>query len=77
MRITSRRSARWAISEPKAELGSAGTTLRRSAYNRRFSGRRRNPDDGKNYIRILQGDRVAVDLSPYDLTRGRITYRYK
>ena len=31
----------------------------------------------KNYIRILQGDRVAVDLSPYDLTRGRITYRYK
>ena len=29
----------------------------------------------KNYIRILQGDRVAVDLSPYDLTRGRITYR--
>lgn len=31
----------------------------------------------KNYIRILQGDRVLVDLSPYDLTRGRITYRYK
>ena len=31
----------------------------------------------KNYIRILQGDRVTVDRSPYDLTRGRITYRYK
>jgi translation initiation factor IF-1 len=31
----------------------------------------------KNYIRILQGDRVQVELSPYDLTRGRITYRYK
>ena len=31
----------------------------------------------KNYIRILRGDRVAVELSPYDLTRGRITYRYK
>ena len=31
----------------------------------------------KHYIRILQGDRVAVELSPYDLTRGRITYRYK
>src|SRR5919197_2739275 len=31
----------------------------------------------KNYIRILQGDRVAVDLSPYDLTRGRIPSRYK
>ena len=31
----------------------------------------------KNYIRILVGDRVSVELSPYDLTRGRITYRYK
>lgn len=29
------------------------------------------------YIRILLGDRVLVELSPYDLTRGRITYRYK
>ena len=31
----------------------------------------------KNYIRILPGDRVLVELSPYDLTRGRITYRFK
>jgi len=30
-----------------------------------------------NFIRILPGDRVKVELSPYDLTRGRITYRYK
>lgn len=30
-----------------------------------------------NYIRILPGDKVAVELSPYDLSRGRITYRYK
>jgi translation initiation factor IF-1 len=30
-----------------------------------------------HYIRILPGDRVTVELSPYDLTRGRITYRYK
>jgi translation initiation factor IF-1 len=30
-----------------------------------------------NYIRILPGDRVLVELSPYDLTRGRIVYRYK
>ena len=30
-----------------------------------------------NYIRILPGDRVTVELSPYDLTRGRITYRNK
>ncbi len=29
------------------------------------------------YIRILPGDKVKVELSPYDLTRGRITYRYK
>ncbi len=31
----------------------------------------------KNYIKILPGDRVLVELSPYDLTRGRITYRFK
>ncbi|GIV00089.1 MAG: hypothetical protein KatS3mg014_1704 [Actinomycetota bacterium] len=30
-----------------------------------------------HYIRILPGDRVLVELSPYDLTRGRIVYRYK
>jgi translation initiation factor IF-1 len=30
-----------------------------------------------NYIRILPGDKVLVELSPYDLTRGRIVYRYK
>lgn len=30
-----------------------------------------------NYIRILPGDKVKVEMSPYDLTRGRITYRYK
>lgn len=31
----------------------------------------------QNYIKILQGDRVTVELSPYDLSRGRITYRLK
>jgi len=30
-----------------------------------------------HYIRILQGDKVTVELSPYDLAKGRITYRYK
>ena len=30
-----------------------------------------------NYIRILPGDKVSVEMSPYDLSRGRITYRYK
>lgn len=31
----------------------------------------------KNYIRILPGDRVKIEMTPYDLTRGRITYRLK
>lgn len=31
----------------------------------------------KFFIRILAGDRVRMELSPYDLTRGRITYRFK
>ena len=30
-----------------------------------------------NYIRILPGDRVTIEISPYDLTRGRITFRHK
>lgn len=30
-----------------------------------------------NFIKILAGDKVMVELSPYDLTRGRITYRFK
>jgi len=30
-----------------------------------------------NFIKILPGDKVTVELSPYDLTRGRITYRHK
>lgn len=30
-----------------------------------------------NYIKILPGDRVKVEISPYDLTKGRISYRYK
>jgi len=31
----------------------------------------------QHYIRILPGDKVTVELSPYDLTRGRIVYRFK
>ncbi|MNK77906.1 Translation initiation factor IF-1 [compost metagenome] len=31
----------------------------------------------KHYIKILMGDKVRVELSPYDLTRGRITYRHR
>jgi len=31
----------------------------------------------QHYIRVLAGDRVKIEMSPYDLTRGRVTYRYK
>ena len=31
----------------------------------------------KNYIRILTGDKVKVEMTPYDLTKGRITYRHR
>ena len=31
----------------------------------------------KNYIRILKGDKVTVEITPYDLTKGRITFRHK
>ncbi|CAI8270249.1 MAG: translation initiation factor IF-1 [Bacteroidetes bacterium MED-G17] len=31
----------------------------------------------KFYIKIIPGDKVSIEMSPYDLTRGRITYRYK
>ena len=31
----------------------------------------------QHYIRVLEGDRVKVEMSPYDLSRGRVTYRYK
>ena len=31
----------------------------------------------RNRIKIMNGDRVSVEMSPYDLTRGRITYRHK
>ena len=30
-----------------------------------------------NFIRVIPGDRVLVELSPYDITRGRVTYRFK
>ncbi len=42
------------------------------AINAHISGKLR-----MNYIRILEGDRVTVELSPYDLTKGRITWRKK
>jgi translation initiation factor IF-1 len=50
----------------RVELDSGHTVL---AY---LSGKMR-----KYYIRVLLGDKVKVEMSPYDLTRGRITYRYR
>ena len=50
----------------KVELENGHTVL---AY---LSGKMR-----KYYIRVLLGDKVKVEMSPYDLTRGRITYRYR
>jgi len=50
----------------KVELENGHTVL---AY---LSGKMR-----KYYIRVLLGDRVKVEMSPYDLTRGRVTYRYR
>ena len=37
-----------------------------------LSGRMRN-----NYIKVLKGDRVKIEMTPYDLTKGRITFRHK
>ena len=51
---------------------SAGTVDSGHAVLATISGKMR-----KNYIRILPGDRVKVELSAYDLSRGRITYRYR
>ncbi|CAM9601043.1 unnamed protein product [Discosporangium mesarthrocarpum] len=51
----------------RVEVGATGNTILCT-----ISGRIR-----KNFVRILVGDPVRVELSPYDLTRGRITFRYK
>src|SRR5712691_7836473 len=49
-----------------------GAARRRASVLATISGKMR-----KHYIRILPGDKVKVELSPYDLTRGRITYRHR
>lgn len=49
----------------KVELGNGATILAHVSGKIRM-----------HYIRILPGDRVTVELSPYDLTKGRITYRF-
>jgi translation initiation factor IF-1 len=50
----------------KVELGNGHIVLARVSGKMRL-----------HYIRVLPGDRVLVELSPYDLARGRITYRFK
>jgi len=50
----------------RVELGSGHKILAQSSGKMRI-----------HFIRILPGDRVTLELSPYDLTRGRITYRFK
>ena len=55
-----------AVSEIRVELANGHRVLAH------ISGKMR-----MHYIRILPGDRVKIELSPYDLDRGRITYRYK
>ena len=48
----------------------SGYSSRMATWSQHISGKMR-----KNYIRILTGDKVRVELTPYDLTKGRITYR--
>lgn len=50
----------------RVELGNGHMVLARASGKMRL-----------HYIRVLPGDRVLVELSPYDLARGRITYRFK
>ena len=79
---TAQQSPRVAKEEPIALQGTVtqvlpGTMFRVALANghevlAHISGKMR-----KNFIRILTGDRVLVELSPYDLSRGRIVYRFK
>ena len=52
------------------------TTFRVELENGHIASRRTSPGKmRKNYIRILKGDKVTVELTPYDLSKGRIVYR--
>jgi translation initiation factor IF-1 len=71
---------------PKEDLIKQDGTITEALSNAMFRVRLENGHEvlatisGKmrmNYIRILPGDRVTVEMSAYDLSRGRITYRYK
>ena len=68
--------------EPIQVEGTVAETLPNAAFKVKLEGNHEilAHISGKmrmNYIRILPGDKVLLELSPYDLTRGRIVYRYK
>jgi translation initiation factor IF-1 len=80
------RSRRFALPKPKDDAIVLEGTITESLPNAMFRVELENGHQvlahisGKmrmHYIRILPGDKVQVELTPYDLTRGRITYRYK
>ena len=71
---------------PKKDVFEAEGTVLETLPNAMFKGELANKHQilahisgkmRKHFIRILPGDKVLVELSPYDLTKGRITYRYK
>lgn len=86
MKRTQTQTQQRSISMPKQDVFEAEGTVIETLPNAMFkveltnkhvilahiSGRMR-----KHFIRILPGDRVLVELTPYDLTKGRITYRFK
>jgi translation initiation factor IF-1 len=86
MKKTQTQTQQRSISMPKQDVFEAEGTVIETLPNAMFkveltnkhvilahiSGRMR-----KHFIRILPGDRVLVELTPYDLTKGRITYRFK
>ena len=82
----SHRSRRTTLPKPKDDAIVLEGTIQESLPNAMFRVELENGHkvlahiSGKmrmHYIRILPGDKVQVELTPYDLTRGRITYRYK
>ena len=85
-RLTRRERSRKALAKPKDDTILVEGTVVEPLPNAMFRVELENGHkvlahiSGKmrmHYIRILPGDRVQVELTPYDLSRGRITYRYK
>src|SRR5659263_18045 len=66
----------WPLLEPVRDPASAEAGGRQLHLDL-VSGQDADVVHAHNYIRILRGDKVKVELSPYDLSRGRITYRFK